>query len=251
MNINLDMSRLFDISLSKDKTVTLVRTPLEFPGTNDNVVVRIRQSRYGYVVDDGGDTDWFVTTAGSSLDTSSVRVALQHANENFGIEVNDDSVLLQRVEKENVLPWAVMRIAQTAVSLFSVATCRQERTLSEFKAELKSVLWEAAKETGFTVEENREIKGLPGQSADYSLIKEATPLPVYVFAATDKARLCEAQLAFMSLRSLHSEAPVIAIAETQEKVGRKNFERAGYYTTKCLAYDKEAIPDLLNGLILN
>lgn len=251
MEVDLSLSRLFEISLSQDKTVTLVKTPLEFPGTNDNVVVRIRQTRGGYVIDDGGDTDWFVTTAGSSLDTSSVRVALQQVNESFGIEINDDSVLLQRVEQESALPWAVMRIAQTAASLFSVATCRQERTLSDFKAELKSVLLEAAQESGFAVEENREIEGLPGQLADYSLTKSALKAPVYVFAATDKARLCEAQLAFMSLQNQHSESPVIAIAETQEKVGRRNFERAGYYTTKCLAYDKGAIPDLVNGLCLN
>ena len=34
--------------------MTLVRTLLEYPGTNDNVVVRIRKTPLGFIVNDSG-----------------------------------------------------------------------------------------------------------------------------------------------------------------------------------------------------
>ncbi len=240
-----DWSRLFEIRKTQSPNVELVKTPLEFPGTNDQVVVRVRKSPNGFLVDDGGDAEWFIETSGFSLEAASVETSKKHLHETLGVEFNDDFVLFQRVEKEALLPMAVIRVAQAAVAFYEVASNRLERKEGRFRNELKEALREVASEDGFEVSEDCAIDELQGQKADYRLTKKALKQPIYVFAASDKARLLEAQLAFLAL---DREVPVIAIAESQEKVGRRNFERAGYFTTKCLAYDKGAMRDLVASL---
>ncbi len=240
-----DWSRLFEVKKTQNPNVELIQTPLEFPGTNDQVVVRVRKSPQGYLVDDGGDTEWFIEASGFSLESAGIEASKKHLYETLGVEFNDDLVLFQRVETDAQLPMAVIQVAQAAVAFYEVASNRLERKEGRFRKELKEALREVAAEDGFEVSEDCAIAALQGQKADYRLTKKALKNPIYVFAASDKARLLEAQLAFLAL---DREVPVIAIAESQEKVGRRNFERAGYFTTKCLAYDKGSMRDLMASL---
>ena len=93
----IDWSRLFEIRKTQSPNVELVKTPLEFPGTNDQVVVRVRKSPNGFLVDDGGDAEWFIETSGFSLESASVATSKKHLHETLGVEFNDDFVLFQRV----------------------------------------------------------------------------------------------------------------------------------------------------------
>ena len=49
----IELEPWFSVMLSSDPTMTLVRTLLEYPGTNDNVVFHIRKTPQGFIVNDG------------------------------------------------------------------------------------------------------------------------------------------------------------------------------------------------------
>lgn len=50
----IELEPCFSVMPSSDLIMTLVRTLLEYPETNDNVVVRIRKTTQGFIVKDGG-----------------------------------------------------------------------------------------------------------------------------------------------------------------------------------------------------
>lgn len=53
----------FSVMPLSDPTMTLVRTLLEYPETYDNVVVRIRKTLLGFIVNDGGPLAKYVGIA--------------------------------------------------------------------------------------------------------------------------------------------------------------------------------------------
>lgn len=50
----IELEPWFSVMPLSEPTMTLVRTLLEYPGTNDNVLVRIRKTTQGFIVNDGG-----------------------------------------------------------------------------------------------------------------------------------------------------------------------------------------------------
>lgn len=48
----IELESWFSVMPSSDPIMPLVRTLLEYPGTNDNVVVRIRKTPLGFIVND-------------------------------------------------------------------------------------------------------------------------------------------------------------------------------------------------------
>lgn len=50
----IELEPWFSVMPLSDPTMTLVRTLLEYPETYDNVVVRIRKTPLGFIVNDGG-----------------------------------------------------------------------------------------------------------------------------------------------------------------------------------------------------
>ena len=59
----IELEPWFSVMPSSDPTMTLVRTLLEYPGTNDNVVVRICKTTQGFIVNDGGPLAKYVGIA--------------------------------------------------------------------------------------------------------------------------------------------------------------------------------------------
>ena len=51
--LSIELEPWFSVMLSSDPTMTLVRTLLEYPETNDNAVFRIRKTHQGFIVNDG------------------------------------------------------------------------------------------------------------------------------------------------------------------------------------------------------
>ena len=50
----IELEPWFSVMPSSDPIMTLVRTLLEYPETNDNEVFRIRKTNQGFIVNDGG-----------------------------------------------------------------------------------------------------------------------------------------------------------------------------------------------------
>ncbi len=59
----IELEPWFSVMPSSEPTMTLVRALLEYPGTNDNVLVRIRKTPQGFIVNDGGPLAKYVGIA--------------------------------------------------------------------------------------------------------------------------------------------------------------------------------------------
>ena len=79
---------------------------------------------------------------------------------------------------------------------------------------------------------------------DYKLQRNNSN-PVYIIAASEKARLLEAELLGVQLQSQKSSAKIIAVVESQNKVSQTEFERASYFVDKALVFNKTQMPDML------
>lgn len=74
------------------------------------------------------------------------------------------------------------------------------------------------------------------------LQKERTPTipPLIVIAASSATRLLEAEVIHMQYRYTKQRGFILAVAESEKVVGKKQFHRANYYTGKTVefsAYD--------------
>ena len=59
-----------------------------------------------------------------------------------------------------------------------------------------------------------------------------TPRPLIVIAASSAARLLEAEVIHMQYLYTQQPGFVLAIAESEQAVGKKQFKRANFYTGK-------------------
>ena len=249
--LKINICELFEISPSKSNSMTLIKTPFEFEGTNDKVVVRVRPvSSGGYDLDDGGDTTWFLATGGYQFDPkgSATSSILENIKESFNVELDNECEILQmHVNKESDLPQAVINLVQASTLLFGTISSRIERAASTFKEDLRTALYEIAEENHVQLEENPEVSNCHGLRADY-LLKTKDSAELYLFAASDKARVMESSVAYLSLytnleeRKTSPIPKVMLVVESQSKVGKETYERAGYFSDRCIVYDKQNLP---------
>lgn len=64
-------------------------------------------------------------------------------------------------------------------------------------------------------------------------------------AATNATRLLEAEIIHMQYRLANMSGFVLAIAESQTAVGKRQFERANYYTGKTVTFSEPDLPRLV------
>lgn len=245
----LDLCSLFSVTKNVEGDVSLVETPLVFPGTDDKVVIRVRPKEQGFRIDDGGDTEWFTSIAGYDIDSASGRAVCEQNEECFSILLDENGVLYTNIDDSDGLALGVLRLAQASISLFSAVTSRRERIPSQFKDDLRIILKEAVDESLFSLEENVEIPETHGQKADYRLGRKSDSNKItYIFAASDKARVLEAELAFLQMHQSNVSGSVLLIVENQEKVGKETFERAGYYTSRSVVFNESGLKELIPNL---
>lgn len=96
-----------------------------------------------------------------------------------------------------------------------------------------------------SVESNVELPIAGGLKADHVL---GTKTPLIVITATSATRLLEAEVIFMQYRADEKPGYVLAVAEDQQAVGKKQFERANYYTNKTVIYNPDAMRQLVRYL---
>lgn len=139
----------------------------------------------------------------------------------------------------------ILRVAQCSVSLYSTVVLRPQKVASAFKDELReaifSVMQKEEVQEKYVVPDSHEI------TVDYFLSR-ASFAPIYIVAAADKSRLLEAELLSVQLRSQQRKDRVIAVIESQSKVGRAEYERSSYFVDKSLVFDKEQLPQMLRTL---
>ncbi len=93
-----------------------------------------------------------------------------------------------------------------------------------------------------TLQNDIELPISGGLKADHML---GTDSPLIIIAATSATRLLEAEVIYMQYRAQQKKGFVLAVAENQASVGKKQYERAAYYTNRSVIYNKDAFHQLI------
>lgn len=240
-DLRSSLCKLFQVIADEDG-VSRVVTPLSYPGSGDQVVVRVRPSETGFRIDESGDAAFLATLMGGDLDAEPVsRWAHDLHLYSPAILDADDVIVAEAPTIDHVAPY-VIRVAEAAQQLHAIATSRAERTTSNFKQRLAELVWAAAKNLALKIESDVQLPIAGGLEADHVIYIER---PIILIAANSASRLLEAEVICMQYRSEKKPGRVIAIAESQNSVGKKQFERAGYYTDRTVVFNEDAIGPLI------
>ena len=234
-----EICSLFEV-YSDEAGVQRVVTPLEYSGSGDHVVVRVRPSPGGYQIDENGEAALYASMAGGDLDSE---VVARWAEELQPPVVFDDMEVIRAnaAEARLIAPY-IFRVAEAAQRLQAITTVRAERQQSDIKERVATAIRQVAAELGRTARPDVQLPIAGGLQADHVVDLDR---PLIVVVATSAARLLEAEVIHMQYRMEKRPGLVLAVAESQAAVGRKQFERAGYYTAKTVVYDEDAFPQLL------
>ncbi|SPB14099.1 hypothetical protein NOV72_01347 [Caballeronia novacaledonica] len=218
-------------------------TPLEYPGTGDRVVVRVRPQQGTYVIDENGEACLYASMAGGDVESAAVgRWSREFADLSPASLCDDEVIRATALDERSIAPY-VFRVAEAAQQLYGIATSQAERqSNSDFKERLSSVLEEIAGEIGLTLRSDVELP-IPGRLVADHVIEASKPL--IIIGASNATHLLEAEVIYMQYKVQKISGYVLAIAESQKSVTKKQFERANYYTDKTVAFDA----DNLKGMI--
>ncbi|MDK3025449.1 hypothetical protein QO239_22890 [Cupriavidus taiwanensis] len=235
---------LFDVH-SDEGGVQRVVTPLEYAGTGDRIVVRVRVRDDGSMdIDENGEAAFYAGLSGGDIESEVVnRWALDLPNHS-PVRFSSDEVLRAKVTDERLIAPYIFRVAEAAQQLFALASSRADRQASDFKDRVSEVIVKTANDLELSYHSDVELPIAGGLVADH-VIDSATPL--IVIAATSVARLLEAEVIHMQYRMSKKDGFVLAIAESPTAVGKKQFERANYYTGKTVSFSPHDLSQLIAG----
>jgi hypothetical protein len=224
----------FEVHADTDGVIRVV-TPLEYLGSGDRVVVRVRPADSGYVVDENGEACLYASMSGGDVESTLVGRWAEECAELSPVRLCKDEVLRAETNQERLLAPFIFRIAEAAQQLHAVATSQADRqSNSDFKEQLTDVLAEIADELSVSLRSNVELPISGGWVADHIIdVKK----PLIVIGASSSTRLLEAEMIYMQYKVQKIDGYVLAIAESQKAVTKKQFERASYYTDKTVAFD--------------
>lgn len=224
---------LFDVH-SDEQGVQRIVTPLEYSGSGDRIVVRVRPTVSGYQVDENGEASLYASMADGDVETEIVSRWAEDLAGYSPVTLGDDDVLYALASEERLLPSYIFRVAEAAQQLYALSTSRPSRRVSQLKSQVAEAVERAAKDTGLTYQSDVALPIAGDFVADH-VIESETPL--IVIAATGIQRLLEAELIHMQYRLEKVPGIVIAAVESQKSVGPKQFERANYYTGKTVTFN--------------
>jgi hypothetical protein len=241
-DIKRSICSLFEV-YADEKGVQRIVTPIEYPGTSDRIVVRVRpQSDGSYRVDENGDAAMFANMADGDTESEVVKRWLEDLPENGPVSMDDDETLVVKGRDTRLIAPSIFRVAEAAQHLYALATARADRHPSDFKERLTRAVFDVATQLGLDHHENVQLPISGGLLADHVI---STPTPLIVIAATGATRLLEAEVIHMQYRMQKTPGFVLAVVESQKAVGKKQFERANYYTGKTVIFDADNFKGLV------
>jgi len=241
-NIKHSLCALFDVTETADGGWCIV-TPMQYSGSNDHVVIHIRSTVSGWAIHDNGDAVMNANLLGYDVRIEAVDRWCEEMKLYGPAKYDpDEEMVVAYTDNENLLAPYVFRVAEAAQQLFTIATQRPERRPSMFKERVESVVESVAASLGKDVQHDVDLPIAGGLTADFVVDQEE---PLIVIAATSVARLMEAELIFMQYRHQKMPGFILAVAESPNAVGRKQFDRANYYTGKTVSFDQNHLAELV------
>lgn len=252
MVITSDLKRaicsLFEVH-ADEGGVQRVVTPLEYPGSNDQIVVRVRPSGdgQGFIIDENGEAAFYACLNGGDVESEAVGRWATEISLASPVEFTEDEKISVFASNERLIAPYIFRVAEAAQQLHAIATARVDRQASDFKERIKQIVQEIAKELKLECSSDVELPIAGGLKADHVL---GTNKPLIIIAATSSTRLLEAEVIYMQYRADKKPGYVLAVAENQTTVGKKQYERAAYYTNKAVIFNQDAFSKLISNEVM-
>lgn len=242
-NLKHAICSLFEVH-ADENGVQRVVTPLEYPGTNDSIVVRVRPSLdgHGYVIDENGEAAFYANVNGGDVDSDAVSRWADDLGLASVVKFTEDEKISVSAKDERLIGPYIFRVAEAAQQLHAIATARADRQISDFKDRIKEIVHEIAREASLTYADDVELPITGGLKADHVIGNNS---PLIIISATSSTRLLEAEVIYMQYREEKKQGYVLAVAESQAAVGKKQYERAPYYTNKTVIYNEGAFAKLM------
>lgn len=243
-NLKRAICSLFEVH-ADEGGVQRVVTPLEYPGSNDSIVVRVRPSGdgLGFVIDENGEAAFYAGLNGGDIESDAVGRWAEELATSSPVQFTEDEKISVFAKDERLIGPYIFRVAEAAQQLHAIATARVDRQASDFKDRIKEIVQEIAREANLKYESDIELPIAGGLKADHVL---GTSSPLIVIAATSATRLLEAEVIYMQYRSDNKQGYILAVAESQSAVGKKQYERAAYYTNKTVIFNENAFGKLMS-----
>lgn len=244
-NLKQAICSLFEVH-DDEGGVQRVVTPMEYSGSGDRIVVRIRPTTQGFLIDENGEAALYASMAGGDAGSEAV---LRWADEMEGyspVRLDEDDALTAFANDQRLIPSYIFRVAESAQQMYALSVSRPSRRASKLKDLVSKAVNDAAKLSGVTYQSDVTLPIAGDFVADH-VIESKNPL--IVIAATGIQRLLEAEIIHMQYRMEKAEGTVIAAVESQKSVGIKQFERANYYTGKTVTFNAPDFGVLLRSYI--
>lgn len=243
-NLKRAICSLFEVH-SDESGVQRIITPLEYPGSSDKIVVRVRPSNHnsGFVIDENGEAAFYAGVNGGDVESEAVGRWAEDLIAASPVQFTDDEKLSAFASNEQLIAPYVFRVAEAAQQLYAIATARADRQSSDFKERVKIVVQEIAGELRLPCKYDVDLPIAGGLKADHVLGEKN---PLIIISATSPTRLLEAEVIYMQYRAEKKEGFVLAVAESQASVGKKQYERAAYYTNKAVIFNPDAFGKLIS-----
>ena len=222
-------------------SVQRIVTPLEYPGSNDKVVIRVRQRAHGFEIDENGEAALYASMYGGDVDSDLVQRWAEDLSHNVGVDYSDETLIASLSDQRLIAP-TIFQVAAAAQQLFALATSHKERAANDFKDRVAEVVAEIAGALKLPHRSNVELPFAGNLAADH-VIDHATPL--IIIAASSTTRLLEAEVIHMQYLYTREPGFVLAIAESELAVGKKQFKRANFYTGKTVDFSPPDLKQLL------
>lgn len=245
-NLKHAICALFEVH-PDEAGVQRIVTPLEYSGSGDHVVVRVRPTSDGYQIDENGEASLYASMADGDPSAESVLRWAQDLEGQSPVRLSDDETLQAFAYDERLIASYIFRVAESAQQLYALATSRPPRRISDFKEQVSKAVESAAASTGFSYESDVHLEISGDFVADHVISSSESPL--IIIAASGIQRLLEAEIIHMQYRAEKIPATVIAAVESQKSVGTKQYERANYYTGKTVTFNASDFGSLIKSYI--
>lgn len=226
-----------------ERGVQRVVTPLEYSGSGDNIVVRVRPRDGFYEIDDNGDASFLAALNGGNTESALVQRWAAALSEFSPVAVNEDDVVVAKAQDGRLLAPYVLKVAAASQQLYSFAFARAERESSDFRNQLSEVVKGIVEQTMLQWRQDVPLPIMGELVADHVLGTDEKPF--IIIAANSEKRLLEAELIHVQYKQEKKPAYVLAVAESQAAVSKRQFERALYFTDKTVAFEPANFAALL------
>lgn len=241
-NLKRDICSLFEVH-DDEKGVQRIVTPLEYSGSGDHVVVRVRPQDGVFRIDENGEAAFLAALNGGNTDKEVITRWFAELSEMSDINLDEDETIHVELKNEKLIAPYVIKVAAAAQQLYSMAVSRPERQANDFRDQITEVVKSIVESLHLPWQKEVSLPIMGDLMADHVIGNEDNPL--IIVAANSTARLLEAEVMHMQYRLEERKAYVLAIVQDQASVTRKQYERAEYFTDKTVVFEPKNLTSFL------